>query len=188
MRLMHEFQAVERMVPILGRDRRENDAEHSYSLSMLAWYLADIIAPSLDKNLVIKYALVHDLVEAYAGDTYAHTTDTNLRATKQQREEDARRRIESEFPDFTEMNGLIEAYERRDNPESKFVYAVDKLVPLLTMYIDTQQRESWWKKHGVTFTQLCEYKDPKFATSPEVNVIWQELRTILDQNKENLFA
>lgn len=50
MRLMHEFQAVERMVPILGRDRRENDAEHSYSLSMLAWYLADIIAPSLAVN------------------------------------------------------------------------------------------------------------------------------------------
>jgi putative hydrolases of HD superfamily len=188
MRLMHEFQAVERVVPVLGTDRRENDAEHSYSLSMLAWYLCNIITPSLDKNLVIKYALVHDIVEAYAGDTFAHTTNADLRASKHRREEDARLRIESEFPDFAEMNEFIEAYERRDVPESRFVYALDKLITILTMYIDTQQRDSWWKKHDVTFAQLCEYKDPKLALSPEVNELWQELRAILEQGKENLFA
>lgn len=187
--LLHQFQAVERVVPVLGTDRRENDVEHSYSLAMLAWYLSDTIAPTLNKELVIKYALVHDLVEVYAGDTYAHTTDEALRASKHQREEDARKKLSAVFPDFSELHDLIEHYEQRSDAESKYVYALDKFIPMLTMYTYSKERaEGWWKQHNVTFEQICTYKDPKIATSPEVDALWKELRAILKQEKDLLFS
>lgn len=44
----------------------ENDTEHSYNLTITAWYSAQQF-PKLDKDLIIRYALVHDIVEAYAG-------------------------------------------------------------------------------------------------------------------------
>lgn len=68
--LLHDFQKVERVVFVPQRDRQENDVEHSYLLAMLAWQLAEILAPQLSKEKVIKYALVHDLVEVYAGDVF----------------------------------------------------------------------------------------------------------------------
>ena len=38
-KFMVALQKVERAIYIPGEDRKENDAEHSYQLAMLAWYL-----------------------------------------------------------------------------------------------------------------------------------------------------
>jgi 5'-deoxynucleotidase YfbR-like HD superfamily hydrolase len=69
-RLLHDFQKVERVIFVPGNERNENDVEHSYLLAMLAWQIAEMVAPHLSRKKVLKYALVHDLVEV-CGDTFS---------------------------------------------------------------------------------------------------------------------
>ena len=86
----------------------ENDMEHSYQLVMLAWYLMDAYKLDLDSNLVMRYCLVHDLVEVYAGDTYTFTQDVDHLSSKVEREEKALLLIKEKFQEFPEMTEYIE--------------------------------------------------------------------------------
>ena len=61
-----DFRGVERKVALKKANRRENDAEHSYQLAMVAWYIVNSEKLGLNSDLVVKYALIHDLVEVYA--------------------------------------------------------------------------------------------------------------------------
>lgn len=155
---------------------------------MTSWYLVDRIAPDLNKDLVIKYALAHDLVEAYAGDTYVYTTDDAHRNSKHEREETARLRIEKEFPEFKDLHSLIKEYEERKTPESKFVYALDKIIPVLTIYLGSKESESYWKKYKIHFAMLHESKKDKVALSPEAERLWHEVHALLEQEKDTLFV
>jgi len=47
----------------------ESDTDHTVMLGLIACALAERWYPHLDRGLVAQYALVHDLVEVYAGDT-----------------------------------------------------------------------------------------------------------------------
>lgn len=47
----------------------DNDIEHSFRVAMLCWMIIDEYKLKLDLNKVIKYSLIHDIVEVYAGDT-----------------------------------------------------------------------------------------------------------------------
>jgi putative hydrolase of HD superfamily len=109
--------------------RLENDAEHSFSLGVAACCFAPLVDPALEIGLVAQYALVHDLVEVYAGDTSVYT-DATRRAAKVERERAAFDRIVAEnqnrFPWLVERLG---AYIAAADPESRFVYAMDKLLP-----------------------------------------------------------
>ncbi|WP_410596710.1 HD domain-containing protein [Amycolatopsis sp. lyj-23] len=109
--------------------RLENDAEHSFSLGIAACCFAPLVDPLLEVGLVAQYALVHDLVEVYAGDTsvYADATD---RAAKVERERAAFDRIvmenQNRCPWLTER---LDAYIAAADPEGRFVHAMDKLLP-----------------------------------------------------------
>jgi putative hydrolase of HD superfamily len=81
-KILNAFQKVERVVRVPQSEKRENDVEHSYQLAMLAWYLADSNGLSLDKNLLLRYALVHDFVEVYAGDTPVYSKNQQDHDTK----------------------------------------------------------------------------------------------------------
>lgn len=60
---------VERTRVIHPDGRAENDAEHSFMLAKVAPELANELYPELDDNLVARFAILHDDVEAYVGDT-----------------------------------------------------------------------------------------------------------------------
>jgi 5'-deoxynucleotidase YfbR-like HD superfamily hydrolase len=79
--------------------RLENDAEHSWSLSLLACALAPHVDPALDVGLVAQLATVHDVVEIYAGDTSILAPKAVLE-TKEEREREALKRIQQEFVAF----------------------------------------------------------------------------------------
>ncbi len=74
-RFLNSFRAIKRVIFTVGDGEPENDSEHSYQLAMMAWYIISAENLKLDRNLVIKYALVHNLVEVYAGDTYFYRSD-----------------------------------------------------------------------------------------------------------------
>src|SRR3989344_6781029 len=96
-KLTQEFKAVRRMVILAKENREENDAEHSYQLATVAWYLISTQGLKLDLGLALRYALVHDLVEVYAGDTPAVQKGyEETKRTKQEREEKAALRLRKE--------------------------------------------------------------------------------------------
>src|ERR1035437_6388752 len=90
----HEFQEVVRVARPPFRDRFENDAEHSYQLAMVAWFLIEQDKLKLNKELCSMYALAHDLVEVYAGDTYF--LDANHALSKVKREKEALQKIKKD--------------------------------------------------------------------------------------------
>lgn len=180
--LTHSYQQIQRQILATGENRNENDAEHGYQLAMIAWYIVTSRTLDLDLNLVIKYALSHDLVEAYAGDTPFFTTDKTLRASKPEREQKALKKIQLNFPEFRELASYIDDYERKDNKEARFVYALDKIIPVMNIFLDNGKT---WQRDKITYAMI-RTKDEKVKVSPEAYEIWLELMKVLD-NKKNLF-
>jgi putative hydrolase of HD superfamily len=182
--LTNQFRQVKRTINAVGEGRLENDSEHSYQLAMLAWYIIESDRLPLDKELVIKYCLVHDLVEAYAGDVDPHTSSENAKEAKAIRERQALNRIEHEFQECPSIATLIHQFERKEDSESRFVYALDKIQPVLNVYLDSGD---YYRKYNITFEKWIQYNKDKVALSPEVAIIFKELLEILKQ-RQGFFA
>ena len=140
---------VERTILVPTRPPRlENDAEHSFSLSLIACCLAALVDPSLDPGRIAQYALVHDLVEVYAGDTSVYA-DAARRASKEAREQSAFERLSREnrhrFPWLVQQ---MSDYRAHVDPESRYVYAMDKLLPhVLVLLVDRHPLPRTWQEY-----------------------------------------
>lgn len=111
----------------------ESDTDHTVMLGLLACGFAAEHLPQLDLGLVAQLALVHDVVEAYAGDTPTLRIDPDQQAAKQAREAAALDRIRGEFATaYPWLVDSIACYEARQVPEARYVKALDKLVPKIT--------------------------------------------------------
>jgi len=183
-KLTHEFQKVERRVHLAGREHKENDSEHSYQLAMVAWYLVESTGLShLNKELCIKYALIHDFVEVYAGDTYFYATDQE-RNDKKDREKLAIEKLKKECNEFGAMIKLIEKYEEKKDSESRFVYALDKILPIINIYLDNGRS---WKIDNIKLEMLISKKTEKISISDEIKPYFEELIKILKKEEDGLF-
>lgn len=177
--LLLAYQRVERVVYVPGTSRWENDVEHSYMLAMHAWYLIQEDQLPLDTALALQYALVHDLVEVHAGDTYLY--DAAARATKRQREEQAAARLKQEYPEFPDLHKTIAAYEAQADGESRFIRALDKLQPMLSILADGGRL---WRERGITLDMLVSSKQPVVDRSPEVKPYFDDLVAYLRTRPE----
>ena len=183
-KILGELQAVERVIRVKGNDRWENDVEHSYSLAMLAWYIVDSEKLPLDRDKVFRYALAHDLVEVYAGDTYLYSEDKELLESKLERERLAAERLQREFPEVPEMHAAITGYVTKKDAESRFVYALDKIEPVIKIYLDGGRT---WKEKDVTLQMVYDKKKDKVKFSPEIERYLDELMTLLKKEEKKLF-
>jgi putative hydrolase of HD superfamily len=181
-RLLHAFQSVERAMLSPDLVRKENDVEHSYTLTMLCWYLNDSLELGFDKNKLFEYSLAHDFVEVYAGDTYIF--DKKLKETKHEREEKARLRIAKEFPEFKSLHKTLEQYENRQTPEAKFVHAADKLIPLVTNYL---QKGRTWKKTNVQREELYALKREKINDQEPIRELLEQLILEIESHRNDFF-
>ncbi len=184
MKFLHQFQEVERSIWLQKNKspRNENDSEHSYQLAMVGWYLAEKLNRKLDVNKIIKYALVHDLVEVYAGDiSMYNSAEKTLETTKQQRELAAIEKIKVEFADFPEQIKMIMEYENKGDPESKFVYALDKLIAQvnITEIHNMTQAEAGGTKED--FNSYCTQKIKK--SDPDIYKILIDLQSNWEKDK-----
>lgn len=184
-KLLNELQTVERVIRVRGSERWENDQEHSYVLAMLAWYILDTGNFALDRDKVFRYALAHDLVEVYAGDTYIYTEDAALLASKPERERLAAERLLAEFPEIPEMHAAISGYVAKEDAESRFVYALDKIEPVLKVYLDGGRT---WKEKNITLDMLYQHKKDKVALSPEIKPYFDEVMDLLRREEKELFG
>ncbi len=178
----HEFQEIIRVARPPFRERFENDAEHSYQLAMVAWFLIEQDKLKLDKELCFMYALAHDLVEIYAGDTFF--VDKNLNSSKHKREKESLKKIKEKFPFFKSLAKIIERYEKKQDEESRFIYALDKLLPPIQIYLEDGKLH---KEMRVTFEEVVENKNEKISKSKIVNKYWSELLEEFTNNKSKFF-
>lgn len=161
--------------------RRENDAEHSFSLAIAAAVLAEYSNEPVEISKVMKMVLVHDAVEIYAGDTYCY--DDEGAKTKEAREKAAAEKIFGTLPEeqAAEYRALWDEFERNDTPEARFSNAMDRIQPLLLNY----SREGYsWKEHGVNSSQVRKRFDKVKDGSAELG---QMVDNLLDKAIENGF-
>lgn len=181
--LLNSFAVIERIVHIRrnGKNIQESDTEHTYNLAMTAWFVAGHF-PELDRDKVIKLALVHDLVEIHAGDTYVFGPQSHL-DSKKEREEAARLRLAKEWPDFPTLHEAIAEYEALGSPEACFTYALDKIMPMFAIYLN---EGFTWHEMKITLAQLDEEKRRKMSVSPQALPYWDKLYELL-KDKPHLF-
>lgn len=157
---LNKFRNIKRIQRVTGEDRNENDAEHSYILTMYVWYCYTISRSNLDLNKILQYTLVHDLVETYAGDTYVW--DEKAVETKVEREHQAFLKIKDEFAEFPEMILRIEEYENKANKEVEFVFALDKTIDAIQFFL---RDGDVWKELNVPYANQDTLKVNKIKTT-----------------------
>ena len=163
-----------RQTPVASGARRENSAEHSWHLALMAGVLASYAAEPVDLLRVLRMLLIHDVIEIDAGDTFAF--DQGANATKQEREERAADRLFGMLPpgQDTAFRALWDEFEAGATPESRYANALDRLQPLL---LNAQSGGGSWRYHGIRRDQVLRRMDPIRTVLPEV---WPRVMEIVD--------
>lgn len=163
-----------RQTYVLHENRKENDAEHSWHLAILAFMLAEYADAPVDVLKTMKMVLIHDIVEIDAGDTYCYDEEGNQ--SKAEREEKAAKRIFGLLPDDqeTEFYALWHEFEECSTPEAKFAAVLDRLQPILLNY--TKNGISW-KEHGIYKEQVIK----RTLHSKEIsNELFEVINAVID--------
>lgn len=171
---LDKLKYILRQSMLMDRSRRENSAEHSWHLAVMAILLAEYASEPVDVTRVMKMLLIHDVVEIDAGDTFAYDT-VNI-ATQNHREQRAADRLFGMLPaeQRDEVRALWEEFEHRATPESKYANALDRLQPLLQNFYSGGQS---WRKHGISREQVIDRMRPVEIGIPQV---WPTVMKIID--------
>jgi 5'-deoxynucleotidase YfbR-like HD superfamily hydrolase len=142
------LKGVLRQTMLAGPARRENSAEHSWHLAMMALVLAEHAPPGTDISRVIGMLLVHDLVEIDAGDLFVYADDS-LQQLHDQAERAAADRIFALLPpdQADRLHQLWDEFEARRSAEARFARALDRLQPMLA---NLKAGGGTWLEHGIT--------------------------------------
>ena len=141
------LKSVLRQNSLVDRSRRENSAEHSWHVALLALTLAEYAAAPVDVGRVIQLLLVHDLVEIDAGDTFAY--DAQGAASQSQREHAAAKRIFGLLPveQAKRLRALWDEFDANETPEARYALAVDRLMPMIHNALT--EGSAWCANHVV---------------------------------------
>lgn len=178
--LIADFASIDRTLNLANKSRFENDVDHSFGLALTAWFLAQKIAPDLNLQEVFKYALAHDIVEIHAGDTFLFGPSEYL-ASKSDRENAALERLATEWPDFPELIEYARGYKEHRDEEAKFVYALDKLLPILM--VNLGEKSVFWNRHKITKETLIE-KKKRIKVSKYMKPYYDELIKLLEDSND----
>lgn len=161
-----------RQTHLSGNGRRENDAEHAWHMAMMIYLLKEYANEEIDVAKAMMMALIHDIVEIDAGDTYAY--DAEGLSTQKEREELAAERIFGMLPEDQkeELENLFEEFEEYATPEAKFARAMDNFQPLL---LNNSNDGGDWKEHGVGKSQIMKRHIKTRLGSEEIGEYSQSL-------------
>lgn len=167
---------VFRQTYLVDGNRKENDAEHSWHMAIMAFLLKEYAQEEVDIMRVVLMVLIHDLVEIDAGDTYAY--DLDGLQTKREREVKAAERIFGLLPkdqgeQFRELWDEFEAYE---SAEAKYAHMLDNFQPL--MLNDALDGKSW-KEHKVKKSQIYSRNAKTMKGSEK---IWEYMQDLVQKN------
>ena len=161
-----------RQTHLSGHGRRENDAEHAWHMAIMIYLLKEYANEKIDVAKAMMMALIHDIVEIDAGDTYAY--DTAGLETQKDREEKAAERIFGMLPEDqkAELKSLFEEFEAYETPEAKFARAMDNFQPLL---LNDSNDGGDWKEHDVCRSQIMGRHKKTRLGSEEIGQYSEEL-------------
>jgi len=145
---------IERRSFVTDASRRENSAEHSWHLAMLALVLSEHARDGVDIARVVAMVLVHDIVEIDAGDVFVYA-DEAAHAAKLERETLAAERIFDLLPrdQVPIFRALWDEYEAGATDDARFAAALDRLQPLL---LNIAAGGATWREHGITADRVVE--------------------------------
>lgn len=149
-----KMKTILRQSVIIDKSKRENDAEHSWHLALMAMILSEYAySPKVDINRAIRMAIVHDLVEVYAGDTFAY--DEKANEDKLEREEASAVKLFGILPEDQgkEMYLLWKEFDTMETPDSIYAAALDRLQPFILNY-NTQGHT--WALSDVTSSKIYQ--------------------------------
>jgi len=151
LREIDKEKSIFRQTYLADGSRKENDAEHSWHLAMMAMLMSEYANEPVDRLHVMEMVLIHDLIEIDAGDTYAYDTAGNK--TKRERELKAADRLFNILPkdQADRLRGLWDEFEENTTPEARFANSLDKMQPL--MLNDASGGKSW-TEHDVHNSQV----------------------------------
>jgi|TARA_R110000737_G_scaffold7228_2_gene21831 putative hydrolase of HD superfamily len=141
---------VSRRSYVTQTTRKENSAEHSWHLAMACWSIAELFALDVNHEKLLKMALVHDLGEIDAGDTFLYA-DTRTDAHVEERAGIARLQRER-GNGISDLSEVWEAQETGSSKESQLLRVVDRLLPFL-LNLNTDGKT--WIELGVTRSQVA---------------------------------
>lgn len=143
---LDKMKSILRQTSLIEEDRREDDAQHSWHISVMTMVLNEYANEEIDDKKVIKMLLIHDLVELYAGDTFCYDEKGN--EDKRERELLAADKIFGMLKEekALEFRALWDEFEDMETPEALFAASMDRLQPMLSNYYNGG---GTWKKFGV---------------------------------------
>ena len=173
-----KLKEIVRQTYISSAERKETDAEHAWHFAIMAVLLAEYANEPVDVMKVVKMALIHDLVEIDAGDTYLY--DEEAAKTKADRENKAADRLFHMLPEDQgeEFDSIWREFEERKTPEARFAAALDRLQPVM---LNDATNGKAWEEHGITEEQVRSHNEHVKKGSL---AIWEYLEKIFDKNIE----
>ena len=174
-REIDKIKDIIRKTPRFGTQIYENDAEHSWHISMMALVLVEYSnRKDLDMLKVLKMLLVHDLCEIHAGDYIFYT---EKQAEKEQKEKEGAEKIFGLLPadQAKEFYALWEEFELRVTPEAKFARVVDRLEPIMQNYFNSGKD---WVKHKITSSMILDKNEIIRDGSEE---LWEYVQSMVGE-------
>ena len=162
---------------LFNGSRFENDAEHSWTISIMALLLKEYADFPVDISKVITMLLIHDIVEIDSGDTFLYS---EKRGQVHNNEQKAAERIFGLLDEDQRNYFMIlwNEFEERKTNEAKFAAIFDRLEPLLQNYICEGYT---WKKHSIKYHMIIEKNKHIQDASGE---IWEFVLKLLDKAVE----
>jgi putative hydrolase of HD superfamily len=171
---------VDRLKSVLRRgyladgSRRENTAEHSWTLALMATVLAEHAAEPVDVPTVVRMVVIHDLVEVDVGDTYVY--DDAAREAVAAAEAAAADRIFALLPagQGAELRALWDEFEHGTSPEARFARSLDRFAGFLLNHASAGRS---WQEHGITADRVVDRNRMIDDGAPP---LWDEVRRRID--------
>ncbi len=142
---------IGRQTWLTGAVRKENDAEHAWHMAVMTVLLSEYANEEIDVLRTMTMLLIHDLVEIYAGDTYAY--DEEGKKTQKSRELAAADRLFQMLPgdQGEKFREIWEEFEAENTPESRFARTMDNLQPMM---LNAATDGKSWADRGIRLSQI----------------------------------
>ena len=177
---MDKMKSVFRRSSIFDGSRRENDAEHSYHIALMALAFEKYAPEGVDLLRVLKMLLVHDIVEIDAGDTFAYDKAANL--TKKEREAKAADRLFAMLENGAELRALWEEFDAMESADALYAISLDRLQPFLANCLN---KGDTWFAGGVGKEAILKRMAPVQKGIP---ALWETVLALIEENVENGFV
>jgi len=160
-------------------NRRENSAEHSWHVAMMAILMHEHANEPVDISRVLKMLLMHDVVEIDAGDTLVY--DTAALAQQQEKELKAAKRLFNLLPEEqgAELYEIWQEFEAAQSADAKFAKALDRLIPLM---LNFNNQGIGWLKNSITRQQALTVNR---RIEDGSHTLWEYAQQMIDQATDN---